>query len=420
MSEQLTPPSAKKSPYEALKYPQFVAYMFANSFITMALLIQEVLLGYEMYKVTHDPMALGLIGLAEALPYISLALFGGHLADLYNKKTILMLSLSVIILSSVILVWATHSTTQLPQHNLLPIIYGVIFLIGLAKGFYSPASSSLNPFLIPKEVFANATTWASSFWQAGAILGPGLAGFMYAYWGLTNSLWFVVALLCTVMLLISTITAPPIPEKVEEKVNIFQSLKEGISFVFKTKIILYSISLDLFSVLFGGVIALLPIYAEDILKVGAEGLGILRAAPSIGAILTMFMMVYFPPLKHAWRNLLLAVGGFGLATLIFAVSTNLWISVIALFFTGAFDSVSVIVRQTVLRYWTPDEMRGRVSAVNGIFVSSSNEIGAFESGVLAKLMGTVPSVIFGGTMTMIIVSIVWIRSKELFNMKVTD
>jgi hypothetical protein len=156
---------------------------------------------------------------------------------------------------------------------------------------------------------------------------------MYAYWGLTNSLWFVVALLCTVMLLISTITAPPIPEKVEEKVNIFQSLKEGIAFVFKTKIILYSISLDLFSVLFGGVIALLPIYAEDILKVGAEGLGILRATPSIGAILTMFMMVYFPPLKHAWRNLLLAVGGFGLATLIFAVSTNLWISVVALFFT---------------------------------------------------------------------------------------
>ncbi|WP_374755629.1 MFS transporter [Flectobacillus major] len=408
----------RQSPYIALKYPQFVAYMFANSLFTMALLIQEVILGYELYKITHDPLALGLIGLAEALPYISLALFGGHFADRRNKKTILMVSLSVIILGSVILVWATHSSAKLAHEQMLFLIYSVIFLIGLAKGFYSPASSSLNPFLVPIEVFANATTWSSSFWQAGAILGPGLAGFLYAYLGLTHSLWVVTGLLLVVMILISTITAPPIPEQKEEKVNIFKSLKEGIVFVFKTKIILYSISLDLFSVLFGGVIALLPIFAEDILKVGAEGLGILRAAPSVGAILTMFVMVYFPPLNNAWRNLLLAVVGFGLATLVFALSTNFWLSVIALFLTGAFDSVSVIIRQTVLRFFTPDEMRGRVSAVNGIFVSSSNELGAFESGLLAKLMGTIPSVVFGGAMTVIIVSVVWLRSKELFKMKI--
>ncbi len=408
----------KQSPYVALKYPQFVAYIFANGLFTMGLLMQEVILGYELYKITHDPLALGLIGLAEALPYISLALFGGYFADRRDKKVIMLVSLFVIILGSITLVWAMSPAAGFGVTQKLWTVYGTVILVGFSKGFYSPASSSLNPFLVPKEIFGNAATWASSLWQAGAILGPGFAGFLYAYLGLTNTLCFVVGLLIVVMLLITTITSPPIPEQNEAKVDIFTSLKEGIKFVFSTKIILYSISLDLFSVLFGGVIALLPIFAEDVLKVGAEGLGLLRAAPSIGAISTMILMVYFPPLKHAWRNLLLAVGGFGLATLVFACSTNFALSIVALFCTGAFDSVSVVIRQTILRFFTPDEMRGRVASVNGIFVSSSNELGAFESGVLAKLMGTVPSVMFGGAMTLIIVCVVWFRSKENFNMKI--
>jgi MFS family permease len=407
----------KTSPYAALKYPQFVAFIFANCFVTIAILIQEVVLGYAIYKMTRDPLALGLIGLAEALPYISLALFGGHLADRRNKKTLMQVSLAVIIIGSVVLIWAASHISQLAQNQFLTIVYGVIMLIGFARGFYSPASGSLNPFLVPKEVFANAATWQSSFWQAGAILGPGLAGFLYAYLGLTNTLWVVVGLFMVVMLLIATITAPPVLVSKEQNVNIFESLREGIAYVFSTKVILYSISLDLFSVLFGGVIALLPVYSEDILHVGAEGLGILRAAPSIGAVLTMLVMVYYPPTTHAWRNLLLAIAGFGIATLVFAVSTNVWLSAGALFLTGAFDSVSVIIRQTVIRFFTPDEMRGRVSSVNGIFVSSSNELGAFESGFAAKLMGTVPSVIFGGMMTMIIVTVVWFRSKELFDLR---
>lgn len=406
------------SPYAALKYPQFVAYIFGNGFFTMALLMQEVVLGYELYKITHDPLALGLIGLAEALPYISLALFGGYFADRRDKKIIMLISLFVILLGSISLVWAMSPASGFGISQKLWTVYGMVILIGFSKGFFSPASSSLNPFLVPKEIFGNAATWASSLWQSGAILGPGVAGFLYAYLGLVNTLWFVVGLLVVVMILISTITSPPIPEQNEAKVDIFTSLKEGIKFVFSTKIILYSISLDLFSVLFGGVIALLPVFAEDVLKVGAEGLGVLRAAPSIGAVSTMFLMVYFPPLKNAWRNLLLAVGGFGLATLIFAFSTNFTLSIIALFCTGAFDSVSVVIRQTILRFFTPDEMRGRVASVNGIFVSSSNELGAFESGLLAKLMGTVPSVIFGGAMTLIIVCVVWVRSKENFKMKI--
>jgi MFS family permease len=407
-----------KDAYKALQFPEFRAYVTGNTLFTIALLIQEVVLAYEIYKITHNPLALGLIGLAEAVPFISLVLFGGHFADNRDKKTIMQVTLSLIIASSIFLLYSSTQLHSADQDFHIYSIYAVIFIIGLSKGFFSPAASSLNPFLVPKEVFANSATWNSSFWQLGSILGPGVAGFLYAYAGLSGSLITVIALLLGVMLCIFQIENRPVPIKTIQHESIWQSLREGIAYVFKTKIILYSISLDLFSVLFGGVIAILPIFAEDILKVGAEGLGILRAAPSVGAVVTMITLVYFPPLKHAWRNLILAIAGFGLATLVFGLSTNFWLSVTALFFTGAFDSISVVIRQTVLRFYTPDEMRGRVSSVNGVFVSTSNELGAFESGVAAKIFGTVPSVLIGAGVTLVLVSLVAITSKELFDIQV--
>ena len=407
-----------KDAYKALQFPEFRAYVTGNTLFTIALLIQEVVLAYEIYKITHNPLALGLIGLAEAVPFISLVLFGGHFADNRDKKKIMQVTLSLIIASSFFLLYSSTQLQSADQDFHIYSIYAVIFIIGLSKGFFSPAASSLNPFLVPKEVFANAATWNSSFWQLGSILGPGVAGFLYAYAGLSGSLMTVIALLLGVMICIFQIENRPVPVKTVYHESIWHSLREGIAYVFKTKIILYSISLDLFSVLFGGVIAILPIFAEDILKVGAEGLGILRAAPSVGAVVTMVTLVYFPPLKHAWRNLILAIAGFGVATLIFGVSTNFWISVVALFFTGAFDSISVVIRQTVLRFYTPDEMRGRVSSVNGVFVSTSNEMGAFESGVAAKFFGTVPSVLLGAGVTLVLVSLVALTSKELFDLKV--
>ncbi|MFT3885962.1 MAG: MFS transporter [Flavobacteriales bacterium] len=408
---------AKRSPYAALKYPAFTAYISAHLSITMALLVQEVALGYSIYKWTHDPLSLGLLGLAEALPYIAVVLFGGHFADRWNKKRIMLLGLGAIIAGSLVLIPVTSQDLGLPQGTVLAVIYGVIMLIGFAKGFFNPASGALPAFLVPKEVFPNATTWQSSFWQAGTILGPGISGFLYAYFGLGITLWCVVGLLAVAALLITTIPAPPVPQRPEVDVDLFASLREGITFVFRTRPILYAISLDLFSVLFGGVLALLPVFTEDVLHVGAEGLGILRAAPSAGAVLTMLAMIHYPPTGKPWRNLLLAVAGFGAATLVFALSRNIWLSAAALFLTGAFDSVSVIIRQTVIYLFTPDHMRGRVSSVNGIFVSSSNELGAFESGVAAKLLGTVPSVVLGGVMTLLTVSIVWLRSKELFGLR---
>jgi MFS family permease len=417
----MVPDSPKTDPYASLRIPEF-RYFIMNSFlVTVTLLIQEVILGYELYKMTHDPLALGLVGLAEAIPFIALSLFGGHLADRRDKKSILLWSLSVILLGSVILylVFQPSIVATLSQTARLATIYGVLMLIGTAKGFYSPASSSLKPFLVPRELYANSATWSSSFWQAGAIVGPGLAGFIYSWVGFDNTLIVVIALFAVCFFLITLIDRKPVPVTDAPAQSLSESLKEGFRFVFSTRIVLYAISLDLFSVLFGGVVAILPVYAEDILKVGAEGLGFLRAAPSVGALLTMAFMTKYPPTHNAWRNMLLAVAGFGVATIVFATSTNFYLSLFMLSLTGAFDSVSVIIRQTILQIFPPDHMRGRVAAVNGIFVSSSNEIGAFESGLLARLLGTVPSVALGGVVTLVVVTYVYTRSKELFAVRLS-
>lgn len=411
-----TPPT---DPFAALRYKEFTFYGLGSFFFTTAILIQEVVLGYQIYRITRDPLALGLVGLAEAIPYISLALLGGHLADKYDKKTIILLSLSVILAGSFILHWATLSETRAVHDDgfLLMIIYSVVALIGFARGFYSPATASLKAFLTPREVYANAASWYSSFWQTGAILGPGIAGFLYSWVGMSGTMWLVIASIGIVFILFSFIKKKPIPEPTHEETSVWQSIKEGIGFVFGSKILLYSISLDLVAVLFGGVVAILPVFAEDVLKVGAEGLGILRAAPSVGAVLTLVGTAVYSPVRKAWLNMMIAVAGFGVATIIFALSTHFWLSVLMLFLTGAFDSISVVIRQAILQLVPPDEIRGRVLSVNSIFVSTSNEIGAFESGLLAKAFGTVPSVLIGGSLTLVIVGLIWIKTKELLHVK---
>lgn len=382
--------------------------------------MQEVIVGYELYKLTHDPLSLGLIGLAEVVPFVLVSLFGGYVADRYDKRTILRISLSVIIVASLILyfIFQPGFFDHYSLNQRLIVIYSVFFLIGAAKGFYSPSSSSLKPFLVPRAIYHNSSTWSSSFWQAGSVMGPGIAGFLYVLIGLTNTLLVVVACFAVCLVLISMIGKKPVPVATNPG-TIWQNLREGLSFVYKTRIVFYAISLDLFSVLFGGVVAILPVFAEDILHVGPEGLGMLRAAPSVGALLTMFFMAYFPPTHTAWRNMLVSVAGFGVFTIIFALSQSFWLSCFALFMTGSCDSVSVIIRQTILQIYPPDEMRGRVASVNGIFVSSSNELGAFESGVAARLLGTVPSVLVGGVVTIIVVSWIYVRSKDLFGVRLT-
>jgi MFS family permease len=410
---------SRQDPYAALRYSDFRFYISNTFLFSASILIQEVIVGYELYKMTHDPLALGLIGLAEVIPFVITSLFGGYIADQKNKITIMYISLVVILLGSVILFTAFQPViyNALSQTQHLVVIYAVFALIGFAKGFYSPASSSLKPFLVPRPIYHNSSTWSSSFWQAGSITGPAAAGFLYVYLGLTGTLLMVIGNFVICWILLGMIKTRPEFSKISTP--LLESLKEGFRFVFKTRIVLYAISLDLFSVLFGGVVAILPVFAEDILKVGPEGLGLLRAAPSIGSLLTMFAMAYFPPTHNAWRNMLFAVAGFGMFTIVFALSTNFLLSCAALFATGVFDSVSVIVRQTILQIYPPDEMRGRVAAVNGMFVSSSNELGAFESGVMAKAFGTVPSVLAGGVFTIIVVGWIYLRSKDLFAVRLS-
>jgi MFS family permease len=328
-----------------------------------------------------------------------------------------MWSVGGIALSSLMLQFFTRQQDQIHQPVLLAVIYGVLFVIGLCRAFLSPTATSLRGILVPPALYENAATWGSSSWQVGAILGPAAAGFLYAGIGFANTLLVVTLLVVSSFLLYSKIKDRPISWSAQHD-SVVASIKEGIRFVFSTKIILYSISLDLFSILFGGVMAILPIYAQDILKVGAEGLGILRAAPSIGATLMLILLSRFSPMEHAWRNLLVAVAGFGVCILIFAVSPWMLVSVAALFLSGAFDSISVVIRATILQVMTPNEMRARVMAVNGIFLTSSNEVGAFESGTAAKLLGTVPSVLFGGTMTLLIVAWVYFRTGDLLKVKV--
>jgi MFS family permease len=416
-----TPAAPPHDAFAALRYPEFRNLTAGVFLFTIAILVQEVVLGYELYTMTHNPLVLGFTGLAEAVPFIALALVGGHFADNFDRRRIIRLAMAFVMLGSGVLLWVTLPQTRarISQTTLLLTIYGVIAALGLARGFFSPAASSLTAFIVPRAIYSNAAAWRSSGWQGGAIVGPVCAGFLYAAIGLTGTLLMVLALLLAALLLFSGLKPrPPAPrQQGAPEIGLRQSLREGIDFVFKSRIILYSISLDLFSVLFGGVVAILPIFATDVLHAGAEGLGVLRAAPAVGAMLTMLACTRFPPTQHAWRNLLVVVAGFGVMTLLFALSKLFWLSVAALFLTGAFDSVSVVIRGTILQVMPPDHLRGRVVSVNSIFLAASNELGAFESGVAARLMGTVPSVIFGGTITLLTVLYVWRRSRELFTVR---
>ena len=412
--------NATQDAFAALRYRDFSIVTLNQFCLTLAILIQEIIVAYSLYKITKDPLTLGLIGLAEAIPYIALSLWGGYFADRFNKQTIMKICLFFAIPLPLVL-WGLFHAYGLKQIELSTLswgVYAVIFGLGTIRGFYNPSATSLKPFLIPREIYANGATWTTIGWQSGVIIGPMLGGFMLAFFGRETSFISVAVLLSLCFLLVNLLSKRTFPKIETERV--LQSLGEGFRFIAKTKIVLWAISLDLVSVLFGGVIALLPIFAEDILKIGPEGLGYLRAAPSIGALITMIALTRFPPTRHAWRNMLLAVAGFGLFTLLFAYSNYLWLSLFALAMTGACDSISVVIRQTILQIYPPENMRGRVAAVNGMFVSSSNELGAFESGLAAKYLGPVIATVFGGSMTLLVVALSWAKTKDLFGVDITQ
>jgi MFS family permease len=407
----------RRDPYQALRFREFNIFLLLRFAMVFAWSMQFIVIEWEVYSLTKNPLSLGMIGLMEVIPAVSMALFAGHMVDQREKKGLLVkciLGFSVISFGLFLLTWP-KVVTDWSTDAILYSIYFLVFLGGLVRAFLGPTIFSLLSLIVPKKAYPNAATWSSSVWQIGSVLGPAVAGFSITFIGVHWSMCSVLGCSLFALIALSQISKKPILNpKIGEPV--MESLKEGLTFVFNNKTILGVLSLDMVAVLFGGAVALLPVFAQDILKVGPEGFGILRAAPAVGAFITMLISAYVPLYKKAGIKLLAAIFVFGLSIILFGVSTIFWISVFALFLSGLADGISVVIRQTILQLKTPDHMRGRVAAVNSMFVGSSNELGAFESGLAAKLMGTVASVVFGGSMTLLTVLGFGIQSPTFRNL----
>jgi MFS family permease len=394
--------TASHDPYAALRHGDFRWYVLSVMAMTLATQIRGVVVAWQLYALTHDPLVLGLIGLAEALPFIAAALFAGHTADTRDRRGIALVAMMALLASAAAL-FAFSLRAELTARD-VPWFYLIIGASGIARSFLMAARTALVAEIVPRDHYANASAWRTSSWQLAAVLGPAIGGFLYAFGGplvayATDASLMVVAV--GALLLVAP-RGRPVPREGE---GILDSLGAGVRFVFSQPILLGAISLDLFAVLFGGAVALLPVFAADILHVGPQGLGFLRAAPAAGAVAMSLWMAHRPPLRRAGPALLVNVALFGASIVAFGLSRNFWISAGILVFNGAVDTVSVVIRSTILQEWTPPALMGRVAAVNSVFIGSSNEIGAFESGAAAKVIGTVPSVIFGGVMTLGIVAV---------------
>ena len=389
-------------PYVSLRNPNFLWYVASLVAMTLGTQIQATVVAWQVYALTKDPLSLGLVGLAEALPFIGAALYAGHVADRHNRKTLSVVALVVQLACGVALLLLTVYSDRFLAGTVLPI-YAVVCVSGLARSFLQPARTALGAEIVPRETYTNAITWRSSLWQFAAVIGPAAGGMLYGFSG-ARLAYIVETVLCAIsVFLFGRIAYTRVPAIITDS-TIGENLTVGIRFLLKQPELLGAQLLDLFSVLFGGAPALLPIFASDILHVGPQGLGILRSAPAAGAVVISLLLVH-RKLRNAGRTLFVCVGIFGLCWILFALSHWFWLSLALLFISGMVDNVSVVIRSTLLTLRTPPQMLGRVSAVNQIFIGSSNEIGSFESGVAAKILGTVRSVIFGGLVTLGVVGV---------------
>jgi MFS family permease len=396
-------------PYAALRIRDYRRLVAVNVLGSVATQIQSVAVGWELYERTNSAAALGYVGLVQFLPVLFLSLPAGQAADRYSRQLVLMAAQGLMSITALGL--AALSYWQGP----VALVYVCLFFAGVSQAFNSPARWSLLPLIVPSAVLTNAVTWNSSAWQVAATAGPALAGFVIARKNSAMTAYVLTALSCAAALLLVATLRPRRPSRSSEPATL-KSLMAGIRYVYRTKLILATITLDLFAVLLGGATALLPIYARDILDIGPVGLGWLRAAPSIGALLMALALAHVRPLQRAGLTLLWAVAGFGAATIVFGLSTNPWLSFAMLAATGALDNISIVVRGTLVQALTPDDMRGRVSAVNSIFIVSSNELGAFESGITAAWFGPVASVVAGGIGTIVVVLAVVARWPEVLRL----
>lgn len=368
-----------------------------------------MVLGYQVYELTRNPLSLGILGLVEAIPALSLALYGGHIADRMDRRRILRTTLGALVVCAVLL--AILQTANLGKAQLV-MLYGVVFLAGIARGFAEPAAAALEAQVVPWEILINSSTLMAGCWMTAAVIGPLAGGVAFARFGAAWTFVGVGAFYAIAWIAVTRMAPRPLPTSPPGE-SVWESVATGVRFVVGNQVMLASMALDLFAVLFGGAIALLPVFARDILHVGPIGLGVLNAAPTTGALLTMLWCSRHPPVRHAGRNLFCAVAGFGVAMIIFALSRSFPLSVAALVLSGVFDGVSVVIRRGILRLLSPNHLRGRIASVSMIFIGSSNELGAFESGVTAALLGTARSVWLGGIVTLIVVAVAALRAPEL-------
>jgi MFS family permease len=407
-----------KEGFAPLKEKEFKLYIICRFIYIMALRMVGTVVAYELFQLTKSPFAIGLVGLAEFVPVFSLALYAGHVIDKSEKRTLLLRGMVGYFFCVVLLIFCTKQNIQnaVDKQWLINSFYAIIFLTGIIRAFAGPVSNAIVSQLVPRNILPAAANISSSTWLIGSIVGHASAGFLIAGVGVNKTFYVVLTYVFIAALLLSFIKPKPILN-IKKDIGAWASVKEGLHFVANNKIMIGAISLDLFAVLFGGAAALIPAFSEQILHIGPIGFGWLTAATDIGSISIIILLTFFPMKKNQGKKMLLAVAGFGICIIAFGLSKSYLISFIALLCSGMCDGISVIVRGTILQLTTPDEMRGRVSSVNSMFINSSNELGQFESGFAAKVFNLVPSVIFGGCMTLLVVATTWIKAPTLKEME---
>ena len=406
-----------KTQPKALQIPEFRSLITGRFCFVLALRMLSTMVGWWMYELTNAPLAIGMLGLAEVIPALALALYAGHVIDISEKRSLLLKGLFGYLACGIILLLLSTSYTH--QHSgkamIIGGIYTIIFFTGIIRSFSGPVFGAIMGQMMPKAALPNAITWNQATFLSASVLGHALGGFCIAYIQNTGTLVVITLLLIISIFIVTNLKSKP-AAAIDNK-RTWESVKEGINFVFSTKEVLGALSLDLFAVLFGGAVAMVPVYAKDILKVGPIGFGWLNGATDIGAITIVIILTIFPLVKKQGQTLMFAVAGFGACIILFALSHLFWLSFAALLISGVLDGISVVIRGTIVQLKTPNEMRGRVMSVNSMFINSSNELGQFESGLAARIFGVVPSVVFGGAMTLLIVAVTWIKAPTLRKME---
>jgi MFS family permease len=405
---------APKNALDVLRYPEFRRYAVLRFLFIVVVNMLATLISWKVYEITKDPLSIGLIGLAEFVPAVAMAFYAGYVIDREDRRKILLAVIAgnLLLLLAFASLTSDYSRDRLPEKVVLAGIYAIVFCTGLARAFSGPTSFAMLTQLVPRDRIPAAITWHSGTWQVGAVTGPALAGLVYGKAGMGVANGLMVGAMSAALLAAYLISPkPPVDSRREESIS--KSVMEGFRFVWRSKEILNLITLDLVAVFFGGAVALLPYFSDVVLSTGAEGLGILRAAPGLGAIAIMIWLTLNPLKRRQGLWMLFGVAGFGACIIAFGLSRVFWLSFAALFLSGALDGISVVVRSTILQLRTPDSMRGRVASLNSIFIMSSNELGAFESGFAARIMGVIPSVVFGGSMSILVAAVTWIKSPKL-------